>query len=301
MHLVYIALPDLSNYSLTVFIHPCIDRYLLNKYTELQCSAFRKHRTMRPFYVTRRAFFAISGSVIISACGLASPARSGLRLAVAASLRRVMEALDREFRQTDASREAQIQSAGSGALAQQIIDGAPFDLFAAADRSAMTKVVDAGIIAAEHISVIAHSQVVIVANAASAVFRSADLAVPGTKVVIADATVPAGRYAAMVLAQQGDDVAAQVRANVVSYEANVTAVLQKVQSGEADAGIVYLADTRTSPDGSIRVILPSTPVQAEYVASLLPNAQPGSQAFLDYLMSATAAPIWHAHGFTAIA
>jgi molybdate transport system substrate-binding protein len=88
---------------------------------------------------------------------------------------------------------------------------------------------------------------------------------------------------------------------VVSYEANVSAVLQKVSSGEADAGIVYMADALASPAESIRVIMPETPVQAEYVASLLPNAQTGSQGFLDYIMSATAAPIWHAHGFTAVA
>ncbi len=255
----------------------------------------------RPFHCTRRGFLVLSGSLLISACGLRGTQSSGLRLAVAASLRRVMEVLDREFRQTNERSSAQIQSAGSGALAQQIMNGAQFDIFAAADRSAMTKIVDAGIISAEQISVIAHSQVVIVASATSAVLKSADLATPGTKVVLADTTVPAGRYAATVLAQQGDEFVAHVHANVVSYEANVSAVLQKVSSGEADAGIVYMADALASPAESIRVIMPETPVQAEYVASLLPNAQTGSQAFLDYIMSATAAPIWHAHGFTAVA
>ena len=251
----------------------------------------------RQHHRTRRSFITWTALFGCAACGL-QPQNSGLRLAVAASLKNVMTALDHDYRTQRAASAALIQSAGSGALAQQIIDGATFDLFAAADRPAMERVVAAGIITTAAVRTIAQSTVVVIAHPSTPIQRIADLGTSGRRIVLADATVPAGRYAEQILGQQDADTAMRIRANVVSYEANVSAVLQKVVSGEAEAGIVYQADVSQLAESSMRVITPAEPVYAEYVAAILPQAQPASQGFFAYLTSAAATATWQQYGFT---
>lgn len=246
---------------------------------------------------SRRTVVAWGALIGLAACGL-RPQSSGLRLAVAASLKNVMEAHDQAYRTQHPAPAALIQSAGSGALAQQIIDGATFDVFAAADRPAMERVIAAGIITAAAVRTVAQSTVVVIAHPSSSIQRIADLGDPGRSVVLADATVPAGRYAEQILGQQDADTAMRIRANVVSYETNVSAVLQKVVSGEAEAGIVYQADVSQLAASSMRVMTPTETVYAEYVAAILPQAQPASQGFSAYLISPAATAIWQQYGFT---
>jgi molybdate transport system substrate-binding protein len=75
-----------------------------------------------------------------------------------------------------------------------------------------------------------------------------DLARPGARLVLPAREVPAGTYALEFLANAARDPSygtayeAAVLQNVVSYEDNVKAVLNKVALGEADAGIVYVTD-----------------------------------------------------------
>lgn len=258
----------------------------------------------------RRTLFGLGtralGLAVLTACNQSNTnALTGLNLAVAASLNDVMQALDAAFVQQHPRPAAVIQAAGSGALAQQIIDGASVDLFAAADRTSMDKLIEAQILSATAVTVIAHADVVVVAHPNRTVAQLADLANPGIKVVLADDTVPAGRYAQTALqnltAVYGDTFASAVNSNVVSLETNVRAVLQKVLSGEADAGIVYTADIIKLSDTDIRKI--SIPVeygvQAEYVAAVLPGARVDTQIFLEFIRGPEAAPIWQSYGFRA--
>lgn len=258
----------------------------------------------------RRTLFILSGSALglalLNACGQSrATTTTGLNLAVAASLNDVMQALDAAYVQQNPRPAAVLQSAGSGALAQQIIDGATFDLFVAADQTAMEKIIAAKIVTAADVAVIAHTDLVVVAHPNSPVVQLTDLATPGINVVLAESTVPAGRYAQTVLAnltaEYGDGFVSAVNNNVVSLETNVRAVLQKVLSGEADAGIVYAADIVRLSDKDIRsILIPiAYSVQAEYVATILPGAHVDTQAFLTFIQGRDATSIWQSYGFRA--
>jgi molybdate transport system substrate-binding protein len=131
----------------------------------------------------------------------------------------------------------------------------------------------------------------------------AALATAGVNVVMADKTVPAGKYGLTLLdnlaKSYGADYKANVSANVVSYEANVKAVLQKVTNGDADAGIVYASDVIALGDKIQLLTIPvESAVIAEYVAAPLRNAAANAPDFVDFITSDSAKIIWQQHGFT---
>lgn len=255
----------------------------------------------------RRHFLAlIATSTLTSIVGTACSAQAtttGLDLAVASSLKDVMQALDAAYATQISAPVATIQAAGSGALAKQLIEGAKADLFASADRAAMDKVVAAGLIDTAAVTVIAHGTLVVAVRRGAPVPDLAALANSGVTVVMADTSVPAGKYGVTLLENlnktYGADYATTVTANVVSYETSVRAVLQKITSGEADAGIVYASDVVAAGKDKVQVLeIPAdAAVVAEYVAAPLTGGARTSQAFLEYLVSAAAKPIWVQYGF----
>lgn len=254
----------------------------------------------------RRRFLAIVANLAVwpAVVTCSRTATSGLNLTVASSLNNVMQALDKAYQSRTQTPSASIQAGGSGALAQQIIDGAASDVFAAADHAAMDKVVAANLIDASVVKVIAHTALVVAVRPGANVPDLAALATAGVKVVMADQTVPAGKYGLTLLKNlaksYGADYAANVTANVVSYEANVKAVLQKVSNGDADAGIVYASDVVSLGDKIKVLTIPAgSAVIAEYVAAPLRYAAANAPGFVDFITSDSAKPIWQKYGFTA--
>jgi len=253
----------------------------------------------------RRKFLAIIANLAVwpAVVACSKTATSGLNLTVASSLNTVMQALDKAYQSTKNTPAASIQAGGSGALAQQIIDGAASDVFAAADHAAMDKVVAAKLIDASTVKVIAHTALVVAVRPGANVPDLAALATAGVNVVMADKTVPAGKYGLTLLKNlaktYGADYETHVTANVVSYEANVKAVLQKVTNGDADAGIVYASDVVALGDKIQVLTIPAeSAVIAEYVAAPLRNAASNAADFVDFITSDSAKTIWQQHGFT---
>jgi len=129
---------------------------------------------------------------------------------------------------------------------------------------------------------------------------------PGARIVLAEATVPAGRYAARALDRMaadpllGPSFRLAVEAHVVSRETNVRLVLAKVSLGEADAGFVYATDVRAarSPVG-VTELPPEYAVEAEYAAAVVTGSEHGgpARAFVDFLGSDYARSILRRHGF----
>ena len=135
-----------------------------------------------------------------------------------------------------------------------------------------------------------------------------DLGRPGVKLVLALPEVPAGAYARTVIERLseepnlGPDYARRVLANVVSEEVNVRSVAQKVALDEADAGIVYLSDTKVPQvAGSVKVIplRDDVNVVASYpIARLRDSARPDlADLFISFATSVDGQAILGHHGF----
>jgi molybdate transport system substrate-binding protein len=132
--------------------------------------------------------------------------------------------------------------AGSNALATQIQQGAPADVFASANTSIPFRLYDQGLVE-KPVVFTRNELIVIVPKSNPARIHSVgDLARPGVKLVVAAQGVPVGDYTRTVLHTMKLDSVLQ---NVVSNETDVREVLAKVALGEADAGFVYVTDART--------------------------------------------------------
>lgn len=227
----------------------------------------------------------------------------------AASLSDAFKELSTQFRTVHSEVELNFNFAGSDQLAQQIVQGAPADIFA----SANTKQMDVVIQAAEAQS---GSQKVFVRNRLVLVYPKenpahlqslADLARPGVKLVLANKSVPVGAYAldfltkASQLPAYSATYSPSVLSNVVSYEESVRAVLSKVSLGEADAGIVYTTDAASVSDGSIGTLeIPDAlNTLASYPIAVTKQGQSKSQAhaFVEYVLSPEGQQILQKYGF----
>lgn len=253
----------------------------------------------------------IAGSV--APARAASPARdTTLTVFAAASLREAFEALAARIEQAHPGVIVRMQWAGSQQLAAQIEQGAQADVFASADQRWMDVVAEQGLLAEPARPFARNRLVVIVPKANPARIDSLrHLARTGVKVVIGADAVPVGRYSRTMLQRLANqpgfppDFARRVLANVVSDEENVRGVIQKVQLGEADAGIVYVSDVTRATARQVLVLgIPSDAnVIATYpVAAVRGAAQPAlAREFIDLILSREGQLLLETHGLIGIA
>jgi molybdate transport system substrate-binding protein len=191
---------------------------------------------------------------------------------------------------------------GSNVLALQISKGAPADVFFSADEAQMDRLQRSGFIDAATRHNILFNRLVAVVGVDSPLQLAslADLAKPEVKrLALADPrSVPAGVYAKEYL--QAANVWDEVEARVVPTQ-NVRAALAGVESGNADAGIVYQTDALISHKVKIAFALPDSPkVRIAYPAAALahaPNPE-GAKKFVLYLQSdADARAVFAQYGF----
>lgn len=213
----------------------------------------------------------------------------------AASLTEAFREVGAAFTATNPGVEVTFAFDASSALAAQVVQGAPADLFASADAVNMDRLTAAGL-AADAPVVFASNVLQIVTGAGNpeGIDGLADLARPGLKVVLCDVAVPCGRYAAQSLER------AAVALTPVSLEQNVKGVVTKVAAGEADAGIVYATDVQAAGTRAVGVdIPPEHNVVAAYpiavtTTSKFPDA---SRAFVAFLVGAEGRAILARYGF----
>jgi len=175
---------------------------------------------------------AIAGvASVVTACG--GPDDRVVVFA-ASSLTDVFDRLAAEFESTHPDIDVVVTTGGSSSLVAQLLDGAPVDVLATADRETMDQAVAE--LSGDPID-FARNELVIAVERGNPL-RIADLGdlASGAVVVLAAPEVPAGRYASEVLRCAGVDI------EPASYEQNVRSVAAKVALGEADAGLVYRTD-----------------------------------------------------------
>ena len=247
---------------------------------------------------TRLAAMVAVAALLLAACGDDSgvgsnpEAPADLKVFAAASLTAAFTELGRQYAAANGGDKVTFNFAGSQALATQIQQGAPADVFASADIPNMDKVRD--LVATPQNFASNRLAIVVEQGNPKGVRTLDDLASGDLKVVLAAEEVPAGKYAKQVLDHAG------VTVRPVSQEDNVKAVVTKVALGEADAGIVYVTDVTAGGDKVEGVQIPDDQnVTATYPIATVKAAkdQQGAQAFLDLVLSAEGQQVLKRYGF----
>lgn len=224
----------------------------------------------------------------------ASSLTGTLTISAAASLKKAFDELSVRFEAENPGVEVRpIAYDGSSTLATQIIEGAPVDVFASADEKNMQKVVDAALAASPSLFATNTLTLVVPTGNPGGVTGLADLSKPDVDVVLCAAEVPCGAASTTLLANAGVEVSAR------SYEQNVTAVLTKVAAGEADAGLVYVTDAKTSGDVETIATAGADEVVNRYpIAALTGSSNPdAAAAFVRFVLSDAGRSVLDGLGF----
>ncbi len=244
-------------------------------------------------------------ALFLAPAALPARAQEAVTVFAAASLTDALRALGQEW-QARGNPAPRFSFAASSALARQIEQGAPADLFLSADEAWANYLQERSLLVnATRQSPLGNALALIApANAARpvALARDTDLAAllgANGRLATGDpAHVPVGRYAQAALTWMGQWQAVAPR---LARAENVRAALLLVERGEAPLGIVYATDAAAS--AGVRVIgifPPGSHAAITYPFALTRRAEANAQAraLLGFLAGAEAAPTWQRFGFT---
>lgn len=253
----------------------------------------------------RRAALALLPALAAARSAAAQQAAAPVTVFAAASLTDALRALGQE-RAAQGHPAPRFSFAASSALARQIEQGAPADLFLSADEAWMDYLQQRGLIEAATRASPLGNALVLVAPADRArpvtLAPGTDLAAllgPGGRIATGDpAHVPAGRYAQAALEWMGQWPTLAPR---LARADNVRAALLLVERGEAPLGIVYATDAAASR--AVRVVgtfPPESHPPVTYPFALLRRAaaNPEAARLLAFLSGPEAQPVWERFGFT---
>ncbi len=223
-----------------------------------------------------------------------------LTVFAAASLTDALKEIAADYEKSNSDKIA-FNFAASGTLELQIRHGAPADLFVSADELKMNDLEKDGLLApGTRRDLLANRLVIVVPGDSAATLASAaELADPKFKRIALGEThiVPAGIYARQYLEKIG--VWKQVEPRVVPLE-NVRAALAAVETGNADAGIVYQTDALHSKKVKVAYTVPAAEGPSiVYPAGLVKDSKhlAAAKKFLAWLSAPQAQAVFQRHGF----
>jgi molybdate transport system substrate-binding protein len=246
---------------------------------------------------------AVAVAIAAAGCGSsggAPPSSPGstltgpLTVLAAASLTEAFNGTKTTLEREHAGLHVTYSFAGSQALVTQVVNGAPADVVATADETTMSRLVTAALVEAP--TVFAHNrlEIAVAPGNPKGIRGLADLAAPNLTVVLADPSVPAGRFAQQALQKAGVTVTPR------SLELDVKSVLQKVAMGEADAGIVYVTDVTAAGATVAGVAIPDGQnVIATYPIAVVKATthHAAAAAFVTEIVSGVGQQALRTHGF----
>jgi molybdate transport system substrate-binding protein len=225
----------------------------------------------------------------------ASQASGSVVVFAASSLKPAFTKIGQQFKADNPGSGVDPEFAGSSELATQLTQGATADVFASADTAQMDKVAKAGLLAGDPTNFASNTLVIVTAPGNPKQLGSfADLNKPGLTVVICQQPVPCGS------ATQHVEDSTGVRLHPVSEELNVTDVLNKVTTGQADAALVYVTDALSAGDKVATVKFPEAAGAVNvYPIAVLKNAPHAAlaQKFVSMVTADTGQNILAQSGF----
>lgn len=201
----------------------------------------------------RIAALALVAGLGLVGCGSGSGDGTGTTLTVfaAASLTESFDELQARFEAQHEGVDVVLEYGGSSTLGEQIVQGAPADVFASASVTTMDTVTAAGKGAGEPVVFASNELALVTPPDNTSVTGIGSLSNPDLTVVLCDPAVPCGATADAMLAAAG------VTPSVDSREPDVKSVLAKVESDDADAGVVYVTDAKAAGDKVREVAIPA--------------------------------------------
>lgn len=206
----------------------------------------------------------------------------------------------------------QMTFGNSLSLANQIVEGAPADVFASVSDEQMQVVIEGGRVEANAPQPFIRNELAALISTTSGTGMTTlqDFATPGNAVVLVDDNLPVGaatqEYLENANFDPGFDASYKesVLANVVSYEDTVRAALNQLELGQADATILYTSDAKTALPGTVTVInipdeinVPSVYPIAPLSDSQYPDT---AQDFINFVLSEEGQTILRTYGFESI-
>ena len=249
--------------------------------------------------------FAILGLFIaLTGAPPTAVAQESLTVFAAASLRNALDDADAAFSKASGVKVTASYAATS-ALAKQIEQGAPADVFVSADLQWMDYAVQHKLVTPETRVNLLGNRLVLIAPKDSkldhvAIGHGFDIAklAGGDRIAVADtAAVPAGRYAKAALTALGSWAAAEPK---LAQAENVRAALAYVARGETPLGIVYETDAKIEPGVKIVGVFPesSHPSVTYPVAAVAASKNPHIARYLNFLQTQAAKTIFEKYGFS---
>ena len=247
---------------------------------------------------TLAVFLTIHGAILAQTA--VTNEKRQVTVSIAASLRNAIEKIQRLYAEENPDVSLVFNFGASGALQQQIEQGAPVDIFLPASPKQMDALQENDLVLAGTRRDLLVNQVVLIAPPDSQSPRDfAGLAGTDIKLIaLGDpASVPAGDYGRQILNSLG--IWAAVKPKLILSK-DVRQVLTYIESGNADAGIVYGSDAQSS--GRVRVVAVAPTGSHEpvvYPVAVMRDAKNAELAkkFIDFLSSERSRGVFRKYGF----
>lgn len=229
-----------------------------------------------------------------------TPAQSSeVRVSAAGSLVDVIKSMVATYKQNHPQTELLVNFASSGALAKQIIAGAPADIYISANPKWMKHLQKKKMVADNTKKTLAYNSLVFIGSAELQIVSLADILPLGKITLGSPKSVPAGKYAEQALTSAG--IYQQLQSdNKLVFSKDVRQALLYADRGEVDGAFVYRTDALLAQQAKILLVVSQKLYpQVTYPAALLKGAEKNSEAidFFDFLFSPEGKQILMKYGF----